>query len=284
MGLEFAECKPKLRAKPVSSETNMTTSAATSTGSPVAARRPLTRWQAAGLHLLICAAIATTLLTVMLNVWYPGPLFEIAGGSGLVMILVAVDVIIGPLITLVVFKSGKKGLKFDLMCIAALQLAALSYGIHTVYSVRPVFIVYAVDRFELVTSIDLEDNDLAGAPNEEFRRRPVGKPRFVAVSMPQDSTELQMLMQSGLAGKDVQLFPRYYVPYQSKAKDALKHARPIALLEQRDPATVKEMLASTGRAADSLRFLPLRYRRGEGAVVIDAASGEPVRILRIDPW
>ena len=86
---------------------------------------------------MLSFAVATAVLAFMLSLWYPGPLFEAAGGDRLVFILVAVDVTLGPLITLVIFKAGKKGLKFDLAVIASLQLAALVYGMHTVYVARP---------------------------------------------------------------------------------------------------------------------------------------------------
>src|SRR5262249_6319528 len=75
--------------------------------------KALTRWHAAGLHFLICVAIATAVVLLMLELWYPRPLFEAAGGNDLLFIIVGVDVILGPLLTLVVFKAGKWGMKFD---------------------------------------------------------------------------------------------------------------------------------------------------------------------------
>lgn len=244
----------------------------------------ITRWKASGLHLLISAAIAGTLVAIMLTVWYPWPLFDIAGGSGLMIILVGVDVVLGPLITLIIFRAGKKGLKYDIMMIAALQIAALAYGVHAVFAVRPVYLVYTIDRFDLVTAIDLEDEDLANAKLEEFRRLPLGRPKYVAASMPQDPTERQKILESGLAGKDINLFPQYYVPYDVQAKVAAGKAKPIGKLQDRDPIAVREFLASSGRTPDSLRYLPLRYRRGDGAVLLDATTGMPVKILKIDPW
>ncbi len=249
-----------------------------------ASRPPLSRWKASGIHLLASAVIAAALVTVMLTVWYPWPLFAIAGGSGLMIILVGVDVVLGPLITLIIFRAGKKGLKYDIMFIAALQLAALAYGVYAVYSVRPAYLVYVIDRFDLVTAIDLEEADLAKARRDEFKHLPLGGPRYVAVTMPQDPTERQKIMESGLAGKDINLFPEYYLPYESQARVALGQAKSIAKLQERDPAAVKEFLASSGRTADSLRFLPLRYRRGDGVVLLDAGTGMPVKILQIEPW
>ena len=46
----------------------------------------------------------------------------------LILLMIGVDVVIGPLLTLIVFDPKKKHLKFDLVVIAALQLAALAYG------------------------------------------------------------------------------------------------------------------------------------------------------------
>src|SRR5207237_5351990 len=87
-----------------------------------------TRWQASATHLLISVLIGLAMLLLMLELWYPSPLFEAAGGNGLFLIVVGVDIVIGPLITLVIFKRGKPGLKLDLALIAVLQLAALTYG------------------------------------------------------------------------------------------------------------------------------------------------------------
>jgi len=100
--------------------------------------------------------IVGAVLVFMGTVWYRWPLFRIAGGSGLTLILAGVDMTLGPLITLVVFKSGKKGLKFDLAVIALLQATALAYGVHVVYAARPVYLVFAFDRFNVMTAEDID--------------------------------------------------------------------------------------------------------------------------------
>ena len=88
----------------------------------------LNRWQASALHLALSAAIAVLVVTLMLLVWYPQQYFTAMGGDTLILILIGVDVVVGPLITLIIFDPKKKGLRFDLAVIAALQLAALAYG------------------------------------------------------------------------------------------------------------------------------------------------------------
>jgi hypothetical protein len=244
----------------------------------------MSRWKASAIHLLLSAAIAAAVLTVMLAVWYPWPLFEAAGGSRLVFILVGVDVTLGPLITLIIFKSGKPGLKFDLTVIALVQVAALAYGVYTVYLARPVYLVYTIDRFDLVTAKDLDLADLAQVTDPRFARAPLGRPRYIAAVMPVDPAQRLKIFDTALAGKDLQMYPQHYVPYEREVSNALAHAKPLDLLLQRDPQSMERALRAAGRDAQSLRFLPLRAPQVDGAVLLDAASGAPVDIVLVEPW
>ena len=101
----------------------------------------MSRWRASGIHLLISAVLAVVTLILLLKVWYPPPLFTAEGGNDLLFILIGVDVIIGPLITLIIFKVGKPRLRMDLTVIALLQLGALVYGGYVMFVARPVFVV-----------------------------------------------------------------------------------------------------------------------------------------------
>jgi hypothetical protein len=69
----------------------------------------------------------------MFFVWYPPPYFEVDGGWRILRILAGVDVVVGPLLTLILFKPGKPGLKFDMTCIALMQIGALVYGGTIIY-------------------------------------------------------------------------------------------------------------------------------------------------------
>src|SRR6266478_2448154 len=87
----------------------------------------LTRWQAAPIHLGISVVIAASVFFAMLLLWYPQPYFQVSGGRTLLLLLIGVDVIVGPLRTLIVFDPRKKYLVLDLAVIAMLQAAALTY-------------------------------------------------------------------------------------------------------------------------------------------------------------
>jgi len=241
-----------------------------------------TRWQASGIHLLISAAIAAVALVLMLRVWYPPPLFTAEGGRDILFILIAVDVVIGPLITLVIFKSGKPGLRLDLTVIALLQAGALLYGSHVMFVARPVYIAFVDNQFETVRANDLDPANVAQAP-AAFRSVPLTGPVYIAVELPKDMKALKELISQAQKGGDlVQHLPRYYVPYSDYKAEALSHSRPLEILREDDKNMadrIDKEIADTGRKASDLNFLQLQTRRGWGAVLIDGKTGDIVKIL-----
>ena len=242
----------------------------------------MSRWKAAGLHLFICVAIAAVALTLMLLVWYPWPLFEASGGNELVMILVGVDVVIGPLLTLIVFKSGKWGMKFDLVVIGILQFAALVYGSYIVFVARPAFIVYVKDRFETVAAAELEPENLAEARFEHYRKAPVWEPALVYADFPTDKAEQQKLVSLAMAGLDLQHFPKYYAPYAERRQQVLSSAMTPERFRKADEKggkVVDEWLKRTGTREEDVRCVLLRARKAWVAVVLDAKTAEPVKLL-----
>jgi hypothetical protein len=243
--------------------------------------KTLSRWQASGLHFLICVAIAAAVVTVMLAVWYPRPLFEAAGGNDLLFILVGVDVTLGPILTLVVFKAGKPGMKFDLGVIAAVQIAALIYGGYVVFLARPAFVVFVKDRFELVAAAELEPEALAQARYPQFRKVPVGGPLFAAADMPSDPAERQKVIEAALAGRDLQHFPRLYVPYAERRGEVLAKAKPLSKLraEPEVTAAIDEYLAGAGASAKEAPGLLLRTRFAWLVVIVDPQTAKPVKML-----
>ncbi|HTY99242.1 MAG TPA: hypothetical protein VMB75_05375, partial [Rhodocyclaceae bacterium] len=160
----------------------------------------ISRYKAAAIHLTLSAAIAAGALAAMLALWYPPPLFGAMGGKELIVLIVGVDVCIGPLMTLIVFDTRKKELVFDLAVIAALQLCALGYGAYAMAEGRPVFVVFAQDRFVVVSAAELEPEAIAKAARPEFRSLSLTGPVWVAADMPTDGGELADIFFARLAG------------------------------------------------------------------------------------
>lgn len=245
------------------------------------------RWQAAALHLALSAAIGASVVTLMLVLWYPQHYFSAMGGDTLILILIGVDVVIGPLITLIIFNPKKKSLRFDLAVIALVQLAALTYGCVVMFEARPVYTVFVVDRFEVVAAnaVDAESRAKAGA---EFRTLPLTGPKIIAARQPDDQKRKADIVVSAMhGGPDLANLAELYVPYAQFGQDAARRARPLAELAKRHPQEalrIRTFVTASGRAEETIGFLPLKARNRDMAVVVDVKTGAIVGILPVNPW
>jgi len=102
---------------------------------------------AAGIHLLCSVFVALLASVLVFGMWYPFPFRELSGGRELFLLVVVVDVICGPILTLVLFcpKKPRAELWRDLGLVAFIQLGALFYGLGAVREARPLFLVH--ERF-----------------------------------------------------------------------------------------------------------------------------------------
>ena len=57
-------------------------------------------------------------MVIMLLVCYPRPYFAAMGGNTLILLMIRVDVVLGPIIVLIVVNPAKKYLRLDLVIIA----------------------------------------------------------------------------------------------------------------------------------------------------------------------
>ena len=245
----------------------------------------MNRHRAAAIHLSLSAVIGSAVLGLILLLWYPGAWFESMGGKELIFLLTGVDIVLGPLLTWIIFRPGKKGLKFDLIFIACLQVSALLYGLHTVFVARPVFMVFVVDQFRAVTAIELDDVPLEKLPHPEFRRLPINGPKIADSFLPSDKVKREELMMKALSGIDLHQLPEYWKPYAGK--DALRIAQPLDVLRSFAPgnsAVIDGFLGKHDKTEKSLRFVPLRTRHKEMATLIEADSGTVVGIIDAKPW
>ena len=71
----------------------------------------MSRFSAFAIHLLISFVIFIAITYLVVFKWYPDIFFDTDGGWRGMRIIIAVDLVLGPLLTLVVFKAGKPGLK-----------------------------------------------------------------------------------------------------------------------------------------------------------------------------
>ncbi|NNT94247.1 TfpX/TfpZ family type IV pilin accessory protein [Stutzerimonas nitrititolerans] len=234
------------------------------------------------LHLAASVAIALIALILVLLVWYPAPLHEAQNVTHILLLLLIIDVILGPVLTLLVFKVGKKNLFMDLAVIASLQLAALGYGLWTVAEGRPAWIVYNVDRFDVVTVADIDNRLLDEAPTL-YRNVPWSGPQWVGAVRPDDPEQRNtILFEATLGGNDIAQRPNLYRPLEEMTNAMQQRARPLSSLNDfNDPATVNDVLY---KWPDAAAWVPLMARAKPMVVLLGENKSEVIAIVELDPW
>jgi hypothetical protein len=244
--------------------------------------------KAFGVHFLVTLALSAGAAALVFLVWYPSPYAVMLGGAKLFLVLLMCDLGLGPLSSFVIYNSKKsrRELLFDYSVVGSIQLAAFLYGMYTVATARPVYIVFVKDRLEIVAARDLDDADLARGP-DGYRRRPLWGPQLVAIQEPKDAKERNKVLDSALMGKDYPMFPAYYVPYEQDLAQIKERALPVSELEKRHPQS-KPLLASAVAQlqipAEKLTWLPVKHRKGFWTALLDPDSGRPVDWLPVDPY
>lgn len=244
------------------------------------------RLRASGWHLGISALVAGLAAALVFGLWYPGQYRLMSGGQGLFFLVVSVDVVLGPVLTFVAFNPGKgwSHLKRDLSIIAALQVAGLAYGLHTVYVVRPVALVYETGRFRVVSAAEIKVDELPDAP-PGHRELPLTGPWQLAVRPAEPGNERKDAIMQSLQGIDTSQRPSFWRPYDLVKKTAAAEGKPMLMLYERHPQHKPELaraLAEAGVADGDARFHPVRAR-GDWVAVLDP-QGDVVAFLPVDGY
>jgi hypothetical protein len=246
----------------------------------------MTRFRASFVHLVISATIVSAVLAIVFLLWYPGPTFRIAGAMSPVFILIGVDLVLGPLLTLIVFKQGKPGLKFDLSFIAVLQLVALLYGSHTLFSARPHFLVFAVDRIALVSNRDIDRSLIRF---EELLQEPAADVIRVFARAPADPEVFQRFLNSVLfeGRPDLERRTEYWEPWDAGSETIRSAIKPLATFKAATELEEQRIAAATARYEDdhsNLGILPIGRIEEDIGMLMDRDSLTPLDVIDVNPW
>jgi hypothetical protein len=230
------------------------------------------RMRAAVLHLGASVLMASLAALLVFAVWYPSPFAALTQVGPVFLMLVGIDIVVGPALTLVIAKPTKPRAELirDLSVIAALQLAALGYGLHSVAAARPVALVFEVDLLRLVTANEIDESTLAEAP-ANLRSLSWSGPRLMAVAKPTDPDEQLRTIELGLSGIPLAALPSYWRDYASYADKAWQKSRPVSDLLAKYPQLKPQVAAMAERAGqppEALRFLPLMSRQSSWVSVL----------------
>jgi len=238
------------------------------------------------IHMALSTLVLGAVFALVLFVWYPRPYFRIVDAWYLIRILFFVAFVAGPLLTLIVFKPGKWGLKFDLWFIAIVQVSSLAYGAVTLYQQRPYFMVFSVDRFELIPAKNL---DMSQLQYESLKEKPWIGTVPVFAQLPEDPEEASRFMDEVFfdGKRDLEGRPEYWHPYADHALDVASKARDIEQLlgeGEKIADLAMQVIERHQGSHQQLGFVPLIGRTSSFSMVLDMQTGEQLQILEIDPY
>lgn len=242
------------------------------------------RYQAFGLHFLISLTIVTCFAYLIFYSWYREPFFTAEGGWSIFHLIIIIDLILGPVLTLIIFKKGKKGLKFDLSAIATVQALALVYGGTVLYQERPAYLTFSVDRFVIVSENDIDNKKLRHPAfvNKEASE----KPQLVFAKLPEDPKERNAFVEEVFDGKpDLEFRAEYYEPFEGKLESVMLKSKDIHQLKNSSEENKQKIeFFLKDHCQYGCGYFPLVGKKHNMLIAIDKKDGHIVGGINIDPW
>lgn len=226
-------------------------------------------------HLLTSIIVIGVFLAIVFFVWYPTPLASALGVIPVILMMVAIDVFVGPIFGFLVYKTGKKTLKMDLAIIILIQIVAFCYGAYSISQSRPAWIVHHSIVFSLVRHVD---TDYTGAELPEYRSSSLTGPKFVSYTeTPKNITEI--------FGRNIPLKEGdTYSPlnYGEIQVNKLPNFSLATLEKYNDKQTLDNVLKKYP-SADSWVGM-ITGGRQDLVVLVDSKNQKIVKIVDLRPW
>jgi hypothetical protein len=245
------------------------------------------RLRAAGLHFIATLAVTLVAAAIIFWVWFPSPFAEMLGGFKLFALIATCDLVLGPLISLVIYNTRKpsRELVLDYLVIGCVQLAALGYGMWVVAQTRPVVVSYTAGRVDVVQASQIADADLQAA-KAPYNSLSWTGPIQVLTVIPKDQKLVLEITETAMAGgRDFHNVPSLYRPYSEGVPEVAKAAQPLEkLLEKagKDKALVDAAMTKLGKSASDVRWLHVKHRTGFWVALVDATTAEILAYLPLD--
>ena len=238
------------------------------------------RLKAFALHLLSSATVLTVILGALYFGWYRWPGWYLTDVTRVVLVMVCVDVVLGPTLTLIIAnqKKSRRELTRDIGIIVAVQLCALTYGSVSLWNGRPLYYAFSESVLQLVQAYDINDSEAALGRQQNPSLAPhwYNLPRWIWAPLPQDPAERQRIFTGAISGgDDVISMPRYFKRWEeglTTLRAQLKKVDDVAYFAKSEKKKLKDKMRTAGMADDLSDTIPLTGRGHPLLAVIDPAS------------
>lgn len=218
--------------------------------------------------------------TIVFQIWFPGVTAKITESASLYWLVIGINIICGPLLLLVIWnpKKPRKELIIDASIVVAIQIAALSYGIWTIYEIRPIYIVFETDRLRIINATEVDSKDLENAP-DRWKRLPFLGPELLSTRAPKDGLEMLRSIELSIAGKEPSVRPEMweeYAPAKDKVRAASRNLPELLAIYPDKQAKITQLAEKFNIPYASVIWLPLTSVRSmDWIALIDERNMEP---------
>jgi len=239
-------------------------------------------------HLVASAAVVCLAALVVFGLWYAPPWRQLLGVGSIFGLIVIVDLVAGPLLTAVLANPRKSRRErwIDLSLVASIQVAALVFGMWSVYSARPVILAFEVDRLVVITANEVQVNQLPDAL-PQFQVLSWAGPLCVSLRAAQSSDEFLQSVEQSIRGTTQAMRPGWWRPFSDAAPAVLKSAGSVQSLIERQPADRKALEIAAGKSGHStasLRYLPLTSSQADDWVALISDAGNIVGYANVNAF
>lgn len=233
------------------------------------------------LHALFSVLLLLIALYFVYGIWYPTPLAAAMGVNTLYLIMLGVDLVLGPLLIFIVYKKEKNKLIFDMAVILMIQLSAYGYGLNIIHSGKPAWLVFVKDDIEIVSPINIR-NEFITDLKEEHKIIFYKKPMWLVADYGNDPVKRQKFIDDEMFdGISIVTRPETYQPLASKKIEILKELHPIVDLNKiNDSDEVAKALQSFDTA---IGWLPVKAPELDMVALFDR-NAQPLGIVNLRPW
>jgi len=166
------------------------------------------------------------------------------------------------------------------------QLAALVYGTATLWSGRPLYYTFSVNRLELVQASDIDNAERALALRQNPSLAPnwYSRPRWIWAPLPDDADEAMRIVTGATfgTGRDIIQMPRYFRPWEQglpKLRDQLMRLEDMKYFSKPQQQTLRARMAERNLPTNERNTMAMWGGSRPLLVVFDPATLHILAIL-----
>lgn len=236
--------------------------------------------KASFIHLVLSAIIISALVSLVILFWFPSTFLGITNFKDVALILVIIDLILGPLLTFVVFNPNKKNLKFDLSVIASIQLMALVYGLYMLFLSHPLYITYYDNSFNVITAKQANPEK---AKYKSLKISKFSSPVLAYLDLEDKKTKNQLFTDMLDGDVEIEARTEYYKPYKNHLDTILANSLDADSIFSGEGISTESFNKKFGDIND-FAYFPIVSTTKDAIIVLDKKSGEAVTTIKANPW